>query len=312
MNWRVKGVVQKALGFLPAGARINDGLQRKFGELRDVEKTVDSKVVDDWVVLAGQLKELGIPIAGAEMLEVGTGWFPVFPLCFALAGSRLCHTFDLHRHLNPRLTLRAIARLAEHVPRIADATGSRIHDVMSRYEQLRRADTPEAALSSVGIRYCAPADASRTQLPAQSIDVLFSNSVLEHVPPDAIAQMFVEARRVLKNTGVSIHSVNCGDHYAYFDRSITFINYLQYSERQWRFWNNDMLYQNRLRPSDFLELARAAEFDIVLSRSTPKEKLLAALPSMRIAADFKSYAPEQLCATSVDFAARPAAAAGAQ
>jgi len=115
MNWRVKGVLQKALGFLPAGTRINDGLQRTFGELRDVERTVDSKVVDDWVVLAGQLKELGISVAGAEMLEVGTGWFPVFPLCFALAGARRCHTFDLQRHLDPSLTSRAIARLREHL-----------------------------------------------------------------------------------------------------------------------------------------------------------------------------------------------------
>jgi len=193
------------------------------------------------------------------------------------------------------------------ISRIADAGGCSIDCVTFRYDQLRRAGTLEAALSAVGIRYYAPADASRTQLPRQSVDVVFSNSVLEHVPPDVIGHIFVEARRVLKHTGVSIHSVNCGDHYAYFDRSITSINYLQYSQKQWRFWNNTMLYQNRLRPNDFLELARSAEFEIVLSRSTPKEKLLAVLPSMRIAADFKSYAPEQLCATSIDFAARPAA-----
>ena len=30
-----------------------------------------------------------------------------------------------------------------------------------------------------------------------------------------------------------MHCANCGDHYAYFDRMITPINYLAYSEHEW-------------------------------------------------------------------------------
>jgi hypothetical protein len=89
---------------------------------------------------------------------------------------------------------------------------------------------------------------------------MFSNSVMEHVPRDAI------------RTGISIHSVNCGDHYAYFDRSITAINYLRFSDRQ--------------------------------SRYTPKAKLLAVLPLLRVAGQFSRYPPDELCSTSIDFAVR--------
>jgi len=310
MHWRIKGVVQKALGIVPGGTHLNDLLQKTLGELREVERTIDSKVVDDWVVLAGQLRELDVPLSGAELLEIGTGWMPVFPLCFALAGARACHTFDLQRHLSESLTTRAVARLAVHLSRIAQVTGNSVSDVERRYREIRLETTLEGILRRAGIRYYAPADASKTTLPDHSVDVVFSNSVLEHVPPEAIRGIFREARRVLRPTGLAIHSANCGDHYAYFDRSITFINYLQYSEREWRFWNNAMLYQNRLRPGDFLELARDAGFEILLSRWRPKEGLLAALPSLQIAPEFKAYPPEQLCATSVDFAARPSQKAG--
>jgi hypothetical protein len=152
--------------------------------------------------------------------------------------------------------------------------------------------------------YRAPADAARTGLLDKTIDVVFSNSVLEHVPTAVIGDIFRESTRVLRETGVAIHSVNCGDHYAYFDKSISFINYLQYSEKAWRFWNNSLLYQNRLRPSDFLELARTSGQDIVMARHQPKAKLLDALRGMHIAPEFSHYSPEELCTTSVDFAAR--------
>ena len=76
----------------------------------------------------------------------------------------------------------------------------------------------------------APADASQTSLLADSVDVVFSNSVLEHVPRDMIERCFAEAHRILRPGGVMFHSVHCGDHYAHFDRSISPLHYLQFSD----------------------------------------------------------------------------------
>jgi SAM-dependent methyltransferase len=305
MNWRVKGLVQKALSTAPGGTHVNDMLQRTMGDLRNIDAAIDSKVVDDWIVLARALRGLNVQIHDAVLVEVGTGWFPVLPLCFAFAGARTCHTFDVARHLNTRLTSRAIARLNVHLPRVADAAGVSIEQVRERYTRVAQAPDIPAALDRAGVRYYAPADAAQTALGNRSVDVVFSNSVLEHVPGRAIAAILRETARIVKPDGVSLHSVNCGDHYAYFDRSITPINYLKYSDRQWKLWNNRLLYQNRLRPVDFLQLAEAAGLQVVLSRFTPKEKLLKMLPTLGVADEFKSYAPDQLCATSIDFAGRP-------
>jgi hypothetical protein len=100
------------------------------------------------------------------------------------------------------------------------------------------------------------------------------------------------------------HSVNCGDHYAYVDRNLHQLHYLQYSDRAWAFWNNAFLYQNRLRAHRFVDDASAAGFEIVLDTATAREENLKRLQAMRVAPEFAQVPPERLCITSVDFIGR--------
>lgn len=293
MNWRIKGVTQKLLSALPGGVAINDLLQRTVGDLRNFEQTVHNKVHNDWLVLVGHMTELGVRPAGLTYVEIGTGWFPALPVCFHLAGAARVISFDLHRHLNVKLTERMIGALKPHLPAIAKAAQ---REVEADYARL---DTDRLPFD-----YRAPADAIATGLPDNSVDVVFSNSVLEHVPPHVIARLMKESSRILRPGGLSIHSANCGDHYAYFDRNITMLNYLTYPARDWEFWNNRLLYQNRLRPQDFTGMAEQAGLEIALCKFRPREELLAALPALTIAPEFRQYPPEQLCSTSIDFVGR--------
>jgi len=130
------------------------------------------------------------------------------------------------------------------------------------------------------------------------------HAITGRIPPSAIERIMQESARILRPNGLAIHSVNCGDHYAYFDRSITMINYLTYSENAWRRWNTRLLYQNRMRPGDFLCSAKRSGLEVVLERSKPRPELLAALSSLKLAPEFEQYPREQLASTSVDFAAR--------
>lgn len=303
MNWRVKGIVQKALSAVPCGVRANDLLQRRLGGLRDFDRHVAAKV-GDWTALVGELAGLGVGPRGLRLVEVGTGWFPTLPVCFALAGATGCDTYDLRPHLCPRLTARLLAALQRHLPTIAAAARLPSGEVEQAYHDLARPASLAELLARARVRYHAPADAARTGLPDGGTDVVFSNSVLEHVPAAAIGDVLGEAARVLRPGGVTIHSVNCGDHYAYFDRRITPINYLAYSGAQWRRWNNDLQYQNRLRPVDFTTMAERAGLTVALNRYRPRADLRAALAGLRVADEFRRYPAEQLCTTSVTFAGR--------
>jgi SAM-dependent methyltransferase len=304
MNWRVKGVVQGVLSMVPGGRIINNCLQVTLGSLRDFDANVDAKVTADWLTLAAHMQELGVRPQNLDYVEVGTGWYPALPICFWLAGARSCRTFDVTRHLNHKMTFRMLGRLEFYLPAIAKASFRPLAEVQAAYASLRNANTTEELLRVARIEYRAPHDAADSGLPESSADVVFSNSVLEHVPADAILQIMRETRRILRSGGLAIHSANCGDHYAYFDRSITAANYLTYRERQWSKWNNSLLYQNRLRPSDFIDLAEQSGLRIVLHKSKPNPHLLQVLPTLTIAPEFRRYPPEQLASTSVDFVAQ--------
>jgi len=303
MNWKIKGYSQKALSVIPFGKRINNTLQRTVGGLRNFEHNVEFKVAD-WSYLADHIVELGISPAGLRYLEIGTGWFPTLPLCWSLAGASSVATYDLTRHLNRKLTFKLMASLESYLPTISRAGRRDIEEVKSDYEKLKTAKSVSELFERARVEYRAPADATKSELPNECVDVVFSNSVLEHVPRGVILEMMRESARVLRHGGLAVHSVNCGDHYAYFDKNITFINYLTFSERDWQFWNNKLLFQNRMRPVDFLKLAEMAGLEISLAKFKPRQALLDALPSLKIAPEFQNYPREQLCSTSIDFVAR--------
>lgn len=306
MHWRAKAVVQKALGHVPGGERAHYLLQRRFGGLRGFTREFDIKM-DDWRLMVGHLRDAGLPVAGARLFEIGSGWYPTFPFACYLGGAQQIITVDLNRHIKAELVRDCADNLARHVSLIADACGVPENEVSRRQQQLatrlRESADVRAATDGVVV-YDAPADASRTSLPAQQLDCVFSNSVLEHVLPDAVDGIYREALRILAPGGVMFHSVNCGDHYAYVDRNINQLNYLQYSDREWRRWDNAFLYQNRMRAFEFVDRAAALGFDIVLNTECAREKRLAELAQMRVHPQFAHIPPERLCVTSIDFIGR--------
>jgi SAM-dependent methyltransferase len=312
MHWRIKGTIQKVLGYVPAGDRLHHVLQRRLGGLADFGRECDIKV-DDWRLMIAHLRTANAPIEGGTLLEMGTGWYPTFPLCLYLAGARRVHTLDLNRHLRPEMTILLAERLANHVPLIASVSGRSEADIAARQQAVAQALRDGASIGAATdgvIDYRAPADAASTGLPAASVDVVFSNSVLEHVPRGVIEACFREAMRILRPGAIAFHSVNCGDHYAYFDRSIHQLHYLQYSEDAWAKWNNAFLYQNRLRAIDLTTMARGAGFSIEIDTSRAKPERLRQLDAIRVDPYFARYSRDQLAITSIDFVGRTPAVNG--
>jgi SAM-dependent methyltransferase len=306
MNWRMKGAIQKVLGFVPKGDELHYQLQRRFGGLRDLSHELDAKL-EDWRLMAGHLADAGMPIQGTRFVEMGTGWYPTFPFCLYLGGAARVDTIDLNRYLRPDLTREMAKFLGRKLDVIAEMSKRSVDDVRAAHERLTVAlasgASPEDATGGV-VRYRAPGDAAATGLPRESVDVVFSNSVLEHVPGDIIARCFEEALRILRPRGVVFHSVNCGDHYAYVDKRINQLNYLRYSDDEWGRWNNRFLYQNRLRAIDFIDMAKDAGYAIELDTSRPHPTRLAQLAEIRVHPRFARYSEAQLAITSIDFIGR--------
>ncbi|NOT88919.1 MAG: class I SAM-dependent methyltransferase [Lysobacter sp.] len=305
MHWRIKGLLQKTLGVLPWGEPLHYQLQRRFGGMRDPRREILLKI-DDWELMAKQLHTVGADIREARLMEVGSGWYPALPLACYLGGAARVYTCDLNRLLKPDLMRLCIGILGEALPRIATACQVPLADVQSRYRHLLAgADAADPAdLSDGVIQYRAPADAADPGLEDGAVDIIFSNSVLEHVPPEAIERLHRASLRLLRPGGLIFHSVNCGDHYAYADPKVHQLNYLRFTDRQWAFWNNGFLYQNRLRAHQLVGAARDAGFEMLLDTSRARPQRLQQLQAMTVAPEFAGIPEEKLCITTVDFIGR--------
>jgi hypothetical protein len=306
MHWRLKGGIQKVLGHLPFGERLHYELQKRGGGLRMFDAELGRKI-DDWRLMVGHLHSVGVPVAGTRFFEIGAGWYPTFPFCLFLGGARSVITADLNRHLKRELTVRMTDALGRFLPVIVEVTGRPERELAELQRALagavRRGASLEDATGGV-VEYRAPYDATATGLPSASVDAVFSNSVLEHVPRLVIERSLTESRRILRAGGVVFHSVNCGDHYAYVDDNVHQLNYLQFSDADWMKWNNTFLYQNRLRAIDFVDMARAAGFVIEIDTSRPHPLRLQQLDTIEVHPQFARYSREQLAITSIDFIGR--------
>lgn len=306
MHWRLKGIVQKMLGGLPGGVSAHYWMQRRFGGLHGFQREFGLKI-EDWALMTGHLRDAGLVLADAKLFEIGTGWYPTFPFTSFLAGAQSVHTVDLNPHLKADLVRSCAASLAEHVDTIATMSGVAVEEVARRQRQLveRLAGRIDLSHATGGVvRYDAPTDATRMPTGANELDVVFSNSVLEHVPPPVVDRLYAEAMRILRPGGLMFHSVNCGDHYAYIDDRINQLNYLSFSDAEWESWNNAFLYQNRMRAHEFVERAAAAGFEILLDTSEPRADRLEELAAMKVHPQFAQIPPEKLCVTTIDFIGR--------
>lgn len=110
----------------------------------------------------------------------------------------------------------------------------------------------------------APGDAADTNLPEQSIDFHTSYAVFEHIPLDVLENILKEGSRIIKKNGLFVHRIDYSDHFSHSDKSISSINFLQYSNDIWSRWaNNRYMYMNRLRHDDFIELFESSGHQLI-------------------------------------------------
>ena len=186
MNWKHKARLQRALSALPGGGRVHYLLQRYVTRSLPVSD-------HGFLFRAGLAKEiLGLvqehrsePLSGQVFFEFGAGSDLIGPITlFALGVER---QVVVDRSVLVRSAL--LRNTLEKATRLGPQLG---------FVRLPRSADPK----DLGIEYLAPVDARATGLPAGSMDVVTSNSTLEHVPQDEISPLLAECRRLLRPGGL--------------------------------------------------------------------------------------------------------------
>ncbi|MGN6167663.1 MAG: class I SAM-dependent methyltransferase [Solirubrobacteraceae bacterium] len=296
-SWLLKAGVQGAISLLPGRHRLNALLQQHVtGSLTLTEDVFETKVAHCSHHLARLRDVRGWEGPPGAVLELGTGWYPIVPIGLALAGADEVTTLDVSPLADADRTRQTLELYAAWLESGRLATALPGIDAARAEKALSAARTASAAsaidlLARVGVRAMV-GDARATRLPDGAIELIVSNNTFEHIPAAVLQAIMAELRRVAAPPAVMDHFVDISDHYAHFDRSISEFNYLRYSPRVWRVFNNRLQFQSRLRAPDYRRLVENAGFTMVAEeaeRGAPEE-----LAAITLAPHFHHYAREDL------------------
>ena len=309
MNWKLKSSIQRACGQLPFGGAVYSLLQRCAGGLRHPDYMDRFR---EQQRMARAIAGHGVEIAGARVMEIGTGWIPLAPVGFWICGARSVATYDIRRHLSMDMLHRALLWIVRNSDELSElwkdvAPEESLADKFRMVELF--ANRPEEFLERAGIEYVAPGDAARTGLEDGSIDIQYSTTVLEHIGPEELAEILREAGRMLRQGGISAHVVDPTDHFSHADAEISRINFLRFEDSEWSKYNDNVFaYQNRLRDSQYRSIFANSPLDMVECRSEIDEESRNVIAQgFPLAGQFRQLDVDDLCRYRLIYIARNAA-----
>jgi len=93
-------------------------------------------------------------------------------------------------------------------------------------------------------------------------DMCVSTAALEHFKISDLKEYLSDLKNILKTGGLISSIIDYSDHYSHTDPKISSLNYLKYSKDTWEKYNNQYLYQNRLRHQDYIKIFETSGYEI--------------------------------------------------
>jgi hypothetical protein len=305
MKWKRKALLQNLIARLPSRPSywIYEKVQMRFGAYRHGNNPFGR--MDIVAGFVRKLRDLGSPMEGSRVLEIGSGRTLLVPVGCWLAGAEEVLTVDLHPYLSERMFLEDLRKLqVEH--KQLDAVFRKSAGVAPVPERLATfigldllGMTAREVLEEMRIEYRAPADAAALNVQDGWADIHLSVAVLEHVPAPILKAIFKEGVRVTRQDGLFVHRWDMSDHFSHSDNSISSVNFLQFSEDEWKRYNdNRYMYVNRLRIDFFEEMFRDAGLEVLVRETSVDPRSLALLKEgLRVSPPFDRK-PDQVNATT--------------
>jgi hypothetical protein len=290
MDWRLRILRGVLYSQLPFAGRLR-AYKRRLSPPTEEGANAGFAVSDGLRQLA-LLRDAGVPPAG-RVIEVGTGWLPIIPTLYRIAGFGSLMLTDTEQLISPQAASIAAGAIRR---RMAEVTAGL---------NMTEAQVTEALARPFDYDYAAPWDAEAT--PAASADLLFSRCVFEHVRPREVEHYFGVFRRIVRPGGWMCHTIDNSDHIAHINPAHSPVGFLAWPEGglKERFAAlNHYGYNNRLRHSDYLAILRRAGWEVVVAAGEPDERSLADLNRLRLAPPFDTREHRDLAILGSDIIVR--------
>lgn len=291
-HWRAKALAQATFASLPSGRAINALGQKLVTKTAELS---EDHFADKWFNATLHLPVFHEFTSLPATLELGTGWYPVTPLTLWLAGAHQVTTIDVEDLWSDHRAGHVAEAVLNAVK--TDPVASKYPWSKSRQQLLHATlkshdgALPREALAGDGLT-AKVADALTVDIPPASIDLFTSNATLEHIPPEDIRRIFSHFATLAAPGAKMSHYTDLADHYAYFDSSIGYFNFLRYSDKQWRKYNNRFHYQSRARITTYRDVHAESGWHLIHEQtwSGPESEL----HTIPVSADFGLLSAQDL------------------
>jgi predicted SAM-dependent methyltransferase len=199
---------------------------------------------------------------GHTLLELGTGWIHGGSLYSALLIDASIIGFDVWDNRSLYCTKNEILRVGEAIQAATD---------LSEIDKKRASDRAAAALrankftelyDALNITYVID-ESGLPPVPDASVDMIYSQDVLEHVNRDRFVLSIGTWRRILRPAGWFIGLVGLDDHLAHYDSSKSMKEYVYHSDFMWKhLLSNRLQYINRLTVTEIVDLFQGNGFEV--------------------------------------------------
>jgi SAM-dependent methyltransferase len=169
-----------------------------------------------------------------------------------------------------------------------------LQDIGLKPPDLTEAENIEDILQLCGSYYYTGGLSSLKAIEKNSIDLIFSQAVLEHIREHEFQETMVECKRILKNYGIASHRVDLKDHLG------GGLNNLRFSNRVWEsnIFVSSGFYTNRIRYSRMVGLIEEAGFEIEIGNVDRWDTI--PLKRSKLATEFANLSDDDLLIKGFD------------
>ncbi len=294
-KWVIKAIVQKIISFLPFKHKINYLFQKYI--TRGVQ--LSDQYFEDRLIHFKNHQQAFLSfeksLEGKKVGELGTGWYPVIPLCFYLNGATEIETMDIAALMDQEKLVQTIEKFEEYaqsgrLKAFITYDKHKLSDIV-KLIQVSPTNHLTSLLQKMNIQYRI-GDATQMNLEEESFDLIVSNNTFEHVYPKDLEALLKKFKSLLKPGGVMSHFIDMSDHFAHLDSTITIYNFLRFTEKQWSLIDNTIQPQNRWRIYHYRDLYQ--KLTIPIQKETNRPGSLADLKSIQLAPEFQGKKADEL------------------
>lgn len=183
---------------------------------------------------------------------------------------------------------------ASYDPVIISHLLAKLNDISGIAHLGKNISTETDYLATCNCTYLTGGLESLRAIPSESVDYLFSNSVLQHVRKEELQDVLAHLRRIIRPAGVVSHRIDLRDMLA------SSLNHLRFTSDVWESWymRRAPFYTNRIRYPGLMNAFEHAGFKAKVVHIDRWENL--PVPINEMAEEFRSISEDELLISGFD------------